>query len=151
MARSEFGNAFAEARKAGKGEFEWKGKKYHTRTKEEEAGRKSKPAAKAAPSPAMKPKAPTPGAAGNTAPPRTGGASNDPRKLMARAKSPKESMGNKKMVVDDSVPKTVGPAVTGPRASGIVVGPGKLKPVQAPGLTAPSSPRWRGRNRVVDT
>jgi hypothetical protein len=37
---SSFGKAFAEARKAGKKEFEYKGKKYHTRTKEEEAARK---------------------------------------------------------------------------------------------------------------
>lgn len=35
-----FGDAFAAARKAGKKEFTWKGKKYHTRTKEEEDARK---------------------------------------------------------------------------------------------------------------
>ena len=34
-----FGKAFAAARKAGKKEFTWKGKRYHTRTKEEEAKR----------------------------------------------------------------------------------------------------------------
>jgi hypothetical protein len=31
-----FGQAFSQARKEGKSEFTWKGKKYHTRTKEEE-------------------------------------------------------------------------------------------------------------------
>ena len=38
-AGKEFDKAFATARKAGKKEFTWKGKKYHTRTKEEEAGK----------------------------------------------------------------------------------------------------------------
>ena len=33
---SSFGKAFREARAAGLKEFEWNGKKYHTRTKEEE-------------------------------------------------------------------------------------------------------------------
>lgn len=37
-----FGEAFASARKSGAGEFEYKGKKYHTRTKEEEAERVAK-------------------------------------------------------------------------------------------------------------
>ena len=32
-----FGSAFKENKKAGKKEFTWKGKKYHTRTKDEEA------------------------------------------------------------------------------------------------------------------
>ena len=35
-----FGDAFNAARSAGKKEFTWKGKKYHTRTKEEEDARK---------------------------------------------------------------------------------------------------------------
>jgi hypothetical protein len=34
---SSFGAAFAAARKAGKKEFTWNGKRYHTRTKEEDA------------------------------------------------------------------------------------------------------------------
>lgn len=42
-----FGKAFAEARKAGKKEFTWNGKRYHTRTKEEEAARKKKATGKA--------------------------------------------------------------------------------------------------------
>jgi len=55
----KFGEAFAEARKSGKKEFEWNGKMYHTRTKEEEA--KSKPAPKAeAPKPAPKAAPPAP-------------------------------------------------------------------------------------------
>ena len=37
-----FGKAFAAARKAGKKEFTWKGKRYHTRTKEEEAKKAKK-------------------------------------------------------------------------------------------------------------
>ncbi len=37
-----FDQAFASARKAGKKEFTYKGKKYHTRTKEEDAARTSK-------------------------------------------------------------------------------------------------------------
>jgi len=41
---SEFGQAFSDARKAGKKEFEYKGKKYHTRTKEEESARTTKKA-----------------------------------------------------------------------------------------------------------
>lgn len=45
----KFGEAFAAARKAGQKEFEWNGKKYHTRTKEEdEAKAKEKPKAKPA-------------------------------------------------------------------------------------------------------
>ena len=39
---SDFGSAFSAARKAGKKEFTYKGKKYHTRTKEEDAARTSK-------------------------------------------------------------------------------------------------------------
>lgn len=39
---TSFGSAFAAARKAGKKAFTWKGKSYHTRTKEEEAKRKKK-------------------------------------------------------------------------------------------------------------
>ena len=40
-----FGSSFKEARKAGLKEFEWKGKKYHTKTKEEvELARKIKKA-----------------------------------------------------------------------------------------------------------
>ena len=35
--KQSFGDAFAAARKAGKDIFTWNGKKYHTRTKEEEA------------------------------------------------------------------------------------------------------------------
>ena len=37
-----FSQAFAAARKAGKKEFTYKGKRYHTRTKEEEEARKKK-------------------------------------------------------------------------------------------------------------
>ena len=51
----KFGDAFASARKAGKKEFEWNGKMYHTRTKEEEAA-KSKPAPKAETAPKATPK-----------------------------------------------------------------------------------------------
>lgn len=42
---SSFGKAFREARAAGLKEFEWNGKKYHTRTKEEEEARKKQPSA----------------------------------------------------------------------------------------------------------
>lgn len=55
MATSDFGKAFAAARKAGKKEFSFGGKAYHTRTKEEDAAQKSgasKPAVKADLSPA---------------------------------------------------------------------------------------------------
>lgn len=38
--KGSFGDAFNAARSAGKKEFTWKGKKYHTRTKEEEDARK---------------------------------------------------------------------------------------------------------------
>jgi hypothetical protein len=41
----KFNDAFAAARKAGKKEFEWNGKKYHTRTKDEEEGLSKKPTA----------------------------------------------------------------------------------------------------------
>lgn len=41
MATSKFGQAFAAARKAGKKAFTFNGKSYHTRTREEEATRKS--------------------------------------------------------------------------------------------------------------
>ena len=44
---SEFGKAFAAARKAGKKEFMFKGEPYHTRTKEEEAVREEEAARKA--------------------------------------------------------------------------------------------------------
>lgn len=40
---ASFSEAFAAARRAGKKEFTWNGKRYHTRTKEEEAQRKSPP------------------------------------------------------------------------------------------------------------
>jgi len=43
---SEFGKAFAAARKAGKKQFMFKGEPYHTRTKEEEAARKAKSTSK---------------------------------------------------------------------------------------------------------
>ena len=43
---SEFGKAFAAARKAGKKQFMFEGKPYHTRTKEEEAARKAKSTSK---------------------------------------------------------------------------------------------------------
>lgn len=42
-----FGKAFAAARKEGKKEFTWNGKRYHTRTKEEEAARKKSSVKKA--------------------------------------------------------------------------------------------------------
>jgi len=45
-----FGNAFASARKAGKKQFTWNGKKYHTRTKEEESVHKKKKTVKVTPS-----------------------------------------------------------------------------------------------------
>jgi hypothetical protein len=38
---SKFGDAFAAARKAGKEEFTFNGKKYHTRTKDEEMAAKT--------------------------------------------------------------------------------------------------------------
>lgn len=41
MASDLFNEAFAAARKAGKKEFDFAGKKYHTRTKEEDAAKKS--------------------------------------------------------------------------------------------------------------
>ena len=44
---SPFQAAFAAARKGGEKEFEFEGKKYHTRTKEEEDAKKASPAAKA--------------------------------------------------------------------------------------------------------
>jgi hypothetical protein len=40
--KQSFGAAFKAARAAGKKQFTWNGKKYHTRTKEEEAKRKAK-------------------------------------------------------------------------------------------------------------
>ena len=43
---SEFGKAFAAARKAGKKEFMFKDEPYHTRTKEEEAAREAKSTSK---------------------------------------------------------------------------------------------------------
>ena len=43
-----FREKFAEERKKGSKEFEWKGRKYHTRTKEEESARKAKKAKSAA-------------------------------------------------------------------------------------------------------
>lgn len=51
--KTKFGSAFAAARKAGKKEFTWNGKRYHTRTKEEEAARTKKTAA---PKPKVTPK-----------------------------------------------------------------------------------------------
>lgn len=40
----KFGDAFAAARKAGKKEFTWSGKRYNTKTKEEAAKKAPKPA-----------------------------------------------------------------------------------------------------------
>ena len=47
--KQTFGQAFAAARKAGKKEFMYNGKPYHTRTKEEEAARAKPASAKAKP------------------------------------------------------------------------------------------------------
>lgn len=63
MAQS-FKSAFAAARKAGKKEFTWNGKKYHTRTKDEEmkttGGTRPKPRpASSTTRPKARPKAPT--------------------------------------------------------------------------------------------
>lgn len=69
MATSEFGQAFSAARKAGKKEFTWRGKTYHTKTKEEMAGGgtksstgpKARPKAAAPmPGPAIPPRADAP-------------------------------------------------------------------------------------------
>lgn len=50
-----FKEAFASARKAGKKEFTWNGKRYHTRLKEET--KKSSSAPKTSPRPKARPKA----------------------------------------------------------------------------------------------
>lgn len=55
MAMSEFGKAFASARKAGDKTFMFKGKKYTTETKEEKDARTAKAAPKAAPKKDMPP------------------------------------------------------------------------------------------------
>lgn len=53
---SEFGNAFASARKAGKKTFKFNGKSYTTKTKEETAPTpRSRPAKKSAPTPRSRP------------------------------------------------------------------------------------------------
>lgn len=61
---SSFGSAFAAARKAGKKEFTWNGKKYHTKTKEEMGG-KGAPATSSSPKgrPSARPSAASPGPA----------------------------------------------------------------------------------------
>lgn len=61
MATSAFGKAFASARKAGKKEFIFNGKKYHTKTKEEAAAPipKDRPKAKS-----TTPKSPAKGPSG---------------------------------------------------------------------------------------
>jgi hypothetical protein len=54
MAISDFGKAFRAARSAGKKEFSWNGKSYHTRTADEEKAAKAKSSApKAAAKPAQ--------------------------------------------------------------------------------------------------
>ena len=55
MAMSEFGKAFASARKAGDKTFMFKGKKYTTETKEEKEARMAKAKPKAAPKKDMPP------------------------------------------------------------------------------------------------
>ncbi len=54
MAISKFGQAFQAARKAGKKEFSFNGKKYHTKTKEEMAPKKQAPIPKQRPAPKKK-------------------------------------------------------------------------------------------------
>jgi hypothetical protein len=55
---SKFGEAFSAARKAGKKQFTFNGKKYHTRTREEEAARKKKSSSTSNATPKTKPKPP---------------------------------------------------------------------------------------------
>lgn len=75
----KFGDAFAAARKAGKKEFTWKGKKYHTKTKEEMAK---------APTPAKRTTARPGSASGST---RGSSSSSNSSKARGSASMPKRS------------------------------------------------------------
>lgn len=77
---SDFGSAFRQARASGKAVFEWQGKKYHTKTKEEMEAmtRSPAPSASAPAAPAPAPRYEAPNSEENAPVSRSGGdASNE--------------------------------------------------------------------------